>query len=1184
MARIFAIVFAFAISLHAQGERSAIGGTVTDPSGSAIPNASVIATHVETNIETRATTTDAGVYRMPYMSLGTYRITASASGFKTAAIQNVTLRVAQTLNIDVTLELGQVTEQVTVSAEAAQLDSSSAEIGRYVTNAEFDTWPLPVSDGHRQLQSFIFRSLPGATGNEFQGSINGGQYYSHEILIEGLPLGRMDLQGGSNNEFSPSAEAVSEFKLQTGTMSAQYGGGQTSVANFAIKSGTNDLHGTVFSYVQNDVLRANSASNNANGRPRPPYKEFNGGYSVGGPVYLPKIYNGRNRTFFFHNFEWDRRRDFTSGTTFATLPTVEMKRGDFSRLFDPAYVGRTAAGTVIGTDPLGRAIRAGQIYDPATTRLVDGVTVRDPFPGNIIPQSRFSPVSQKILEVGIDNPLTDTLLQNMPTLASGQPVFDERISGYKVDHHLNEKLRLSAFYNHHYRNRNNSPGDRWGNPPGLPTGVYQKQYTPGRLARAAFDWTISPTVLNHIAIGYNRFGNTNQSVFVDEDWPAKLGMKNVPGTHFPALIFTGQQHLGGRIGANDGSNRGRLGSANAGASYHGSTVIADDMTIIRGAHNFRTGFELRKYYYNDRSRGTESGRYEFNSLQTQFPGFTGCSTCADNTGHAFASFLLGAASASNRNVVASFFGWRSSTPAFYFQDDWKLTRKLTLNLGLRWEIVGPLNEVAGRMSGLDPKAPNPGAGNRPGALVFVDDFGRKSFHDRYWKQFSPRVGFAHATTHWLVVRGGYGINNTPLISNGFGFPGTLGFNGSINVNTSTVSLQFPQDPVYYLHNAYPNFAGVLPNKNPALANGTTIDYVAPDSNRLPYVQNWNLGFQVQLPSAIVFEAAYIGNKGTRLLSPRLDNMNQNPVDVLRFGDALIQRAADRPDVVALPYPGFSGTVAQALRPFPQFLDVNQRFSNFGSSLYNSLQLTLTRHFSRSFGMLVAYTFSKALATTDDPGVESLALPQDVYNRGLSRSTAIYNVPQYLKLTWIYELPIGSSRAVDLGKVGNALVGGWRLTGIHNYRSGNALGISDSGISTNALFSPTIRPDWVTGVPTVIDTGQPVNFGRAGAAYLNPAAFARVPRTSNNVPLRLGTAPRVLPNVRGPHQFSEDLGLEKKFRFTEQMDIEVRADFINAFNRSGRGDPVTDVTSPLFGQITGFQRGPRNIQLGARFTF
>jgi hypothetical protein len=1169
MKRLLALT-AFAGLLFGQGERGAFNGTVTDRSGAAVPRANVTAVQIETNIETKATTTDTGVYRMPYLPLGTYRFTASAPGFRTDVAENVILRVAQTVTVDFKLEVGQVNEQVTVSADSAHLESSTAEIGNYVTKSEFDTWPIPVSDGQRQIQSFFFKSLPGTTGGEFQGSINGGQFYSHEILIEGMPLGRMDLQGGSNNEFSPSADAVGEFKLQTGSISAQYGGGQTSVANFAIKSGTNELHGAVFSYVQNDALRANSASNNALGRAKPPFKLFNWGYAVGGPVYIPKVYNGKNKTFFFTNFESTRQRDFTS-TSLGNLPTVAFKKGDFSKLFDPVFTGRSVAGTSVGTDALGRPVVAGQIYDPATTRIENGAVVRDPFPGNIIPQARWSPVSKKILDVGITDPINGNMLRNIPTLSSCCPVFDERIYAFKGDHLFNSAHRLSAYYNQTFRQRNNSPGGRWGNPPGLPTDVYQLQATPGRLARVAEDWTVSPRVLNHFAIGYNRFGNLNQSVFIDQDWPSKIGLQNVPQTTFPTLTFSGQSYLGGGIGAG-----GRLGSGNAGGSWNGSTIIQEDLTIIRGSHNFRMGYEQRDYYYNTQNRSS-SGTFAFSPTQTQLPGFV------DNTGHAFASFLLGAVSTTSRAINPSNFGHRSHTPGFYFQDDWKATRKLTFNLGIRWEIVGPLYEVAARMSGLDPNKPNPGAGNIPGALVFVDDLHRNSFQDRNWKQFSPRFGFAYAANSKMVIRGGYGINNTPLISNGFGFPGTFGYNGTVSLTSATVPLQFPQDPVFYLQDRYPDFPGTLPNKNPALANGQGTNYIARDSNRLPYVQNYSLGFQFQLPASTVLETNYVGNKGTRLLAPGLDTLNQLPVADLKFGDKLIEQLSNNPGLVPSPYPGFNGTVAQALRPFPQYTGISQKWPNFGTSLYNSLQVTVTRHFTNGLAVLVAYTFSKAIDTVDDPGVDGGISSQDVYNRKLERSVASFNTPQFLKVTWIYELPVGPGKLVNISGVAGKIIGGWTLTGIHNYRSGDALAISTSGL-TNPLFSGNIRPDLIVGVPIVIDTGKSVTFGAAGTPYLNPAAFAQVPRTSQNIPLRLGTAPRFLPNVRGPHHFNEDFGLMKKFLIREKMDAQIRADFINAFNRSGRGNPDTDITSPLFGMITGFQNGGRSIQLEARFTF
>jgi Carboxypeptidase regulatory-like domain len=1173
----------------AQGERGTFNGIVTDPTGAVVPNAEVIALNKETNVETRTMTTDAGVYRLPYLPTGTYKISVRASGFQTAVADGITLRVAQTLTVDIKLQAGQVSDTVTVSASTPLIESSTAEIGRYVTKQEFDTWPVAVGDGHRQIQTFIFSSLPGSVGDTFQGSINGGQYYAHEILIEGIPLGRFDLQGGSNNEFSPSADAVSEFKLQTGTMGAQYGGGQTSVANFAIRSGTNELHGTGFTYIQNEILRANSFSNKSFGRdssgneirPRAPYKLLNYGFGLGGPVILPKKlfgplgYNGRNKTFFFTNMEVTRVRDFVS-TEFTTLPTADFKRGDFSKLLDPAFTGNPLSGRQVGVDALNRPVIFGQLYDPRTASQVGDKWVLNPFPGNIIPQSAWSAVSRNILNLApITDPITDRMQLNYPALATCCPVFDQRIYAAKVDHQFTEKHRVSAYYNHTYRLRNNSPNWRWGEPPNTPTGVYQLQYTPGRMVRIAYDWTISPNVINHAAIGYNRFGNLNQSVFIDQDWPAKIGLQNVDQTHFPVLRFGGTPFQGGGIGARDTAGIGRLGSESAGGSYNGSTIFMNDLTIVRGSHNFKTGFELRKYYRNLRNR-SGSGDFNFSPVQTGLPGFAG------STGHSFASFLLGAVNEADRDIAVVNFGYRVTQPGFYFMDDWKITQKLTLNLGLRWEIIGGYNEVAGRESGIDLNKPNPGAGNLPGALVFADEMGRKGFQDTYYYMISPRVGFAYAVNKKLVVRGGYGINNTPFVTNGFSGPGTFGYNGNIAVNSTTMALLYPQAPVMYLHDPFPSFSETLPNRNPALANNQNIVYIAPDSNRVAYVQNYSLGFQYLLPAALVMEVSYIGNKGTRLEAGGLDNLNQLPLSALTYGDNLIENLSANPGLVPLPYPGFSGTVAQALRPFPQYGNITQVFANFGTSNYNSLQVQVTRRLTSGLAIMGAYTWAKAITMGSDSAID-MANSQDVYQRNLERSITRFSMPHIFKLTWILDLPIGKGRRWNPGGVLGHIIGGWTLTGIHNYRSGDPLSISASGPRT-VLFNGTVRPDWISGVPVIVNSDADVKTNGSGQSYLNGAAFARVPVTDDNVPLRLGTAPLRLPGIFGPGVYSEDFGLKKSFSFTEASRLEFRLDMFNAFNRAGRGNPVTDISNSQFGKITSPRFGPRNMQFEARIVF
>ncbi|MCC6538275.1 MAG: TonB-dependent receptor [Bryobacterales bacterium] len=1157
------------LALFAQGERGTFNGTVSDPSNAVIGGATVKAVNTATNIETSVTTTDAGVFRMPYLLPGTYKISVSAPGFKGAVRENVILSVAQTLTVDFRLEVGQITDSVTVSSEPPLLETGTAEIGSYVTKKEFDTWPITVGDGRRQIQQFIFSSLPGTTGGTFQGGINGGQTYSHEILVDGIALGRWDLQGGSNNEFSPSAETVSQFKLQTGTVGSEYTGGQTAVANFATKSGGNDVHGSGYWYVQNDALRANGWGNNAARVKRQPFKQHNYGYSIGGPVYLPKVYNGKNRTFFFHNVEKTRVRDFRS-TTFTQLPTPDFKQGNFARLLNPAFTGNAGSGTMVGTDAAGRSVQFGAIYDPNTTRTVNGTAVRDIFPGNIVPRSRFSPVASKILELApIDDPLLDQMLNNMPSLGTCCPFFDETMLLVRIDHQFSQNHRAFASYNRNFRERNNSPGGRWGVPPGSPTNVYQLQNTPGTMVRVSYDWTVNPTILNHLAVGYNRFGNLNESVYVDQDWPSKIGMQNVPGTHFPRLTFSGQPYQGANIGA------GGLGSASRGGSYNGSTIVTDNLTMIRSRHNFKMGFEIRKYYQNSRTK-SGSGDFNFSNIQTELPGFR------NQTGHSFASFLLGAANTISRTVESSNFGGRVQQTGIYFGDDFKVNKKLTLNLGLRWEIIGGMYEVAGRMSNIG-FVPNPGAGGIPGALVWADDLGRKGFQDTYWKMISPKFGFAYALNDKMVMRGGYGINNSPPGTNFAGFGGTAGYNAGIARNSGNTQLAFASDPVFYLQDRFPDLTTPLPNKNPALQNGQGVTYIPRDSSRVPYTQNWNFGIQFQLPASSVLELNYIGNKGTRLAARGLDNLNQLPVSALSRGDQLIQPWNAASGVPA-PFAGFAGTIGQALRPFPQYTGLGQYQAYFGTSLYNGLQATYTRHFRNGFSILGAYTWSKTLGFADS--VFDAEGAQDVNNRGLERAISAFNFPHYAKLTWIYELPIGNSAFLRVPGLAGRILGGWQLTGNHQFRSGAPLGISSSSISS-PIFNGTVRPDLVLGQTIVSNPNAQKMFGGNGPdVYLNRAAFAEQPKTGNNVVSRLGTAPPLLPNIRGPHFVGEDLGISKAFKIDPEgvRSVELRGTFINPFNRVGRGNPVTNLADPNFGKILGAQQGGRNIEIALRLTF
>lgn len=1152
----------------AQGQLGTINGTVTDASGGAIPGATVIATQTATGVQTKTTTTGAGVYRLISLSPGTYSIAVSKAGFRTSVQGGVDLHVAETLAANFTLQVGATVQTVTVTSQAVDISPGA---GNYVSNKEMKSWPILVdSDGNREIQSFIFQSLPGTEGGVFDGSINGGQAYSHEILIDGITLGRYDLTGGSNNEDTPTFDSISQFKLQTGSMDARYDGGQTSVANFDVRTGTNGLHGEGYGFVQNEALNANGYNNNALGVKKAPNRIINYGGDIGGPIVIPHVINGRNKAFWFLAID-HTTINHLGFKGFTTLPAGPFLQGDFSALLNPAYTGNPLSGTQVGTDALGRPVIFGQIYNPTTTRYVVGpngpVEVRDPFAGNIVPTADWSKVAQNYVKL-LPNPEFDRLFRNMPILASGQPHFHKNIWTTKEAYNFSENNRATVMFNWERRLRNNTARRGWSNPPGNPLDHWDLQDTPSRIVRFSDDWTITPSLLNHFAYGYNRFGNINNSVFANQDWASKLGVQNTSPATVPQVTFSGPAVLGGSIES--------LGSNFFGLYYVGSSVFQDQLTTIHNTHQIEFGFDARLYYWNNRN-GTGSGNFSFSPIQTQLTSFNG------DTGNAFASFLLGQVASANNSIVVANTGYRQQEFSFYGADNWKVTHNLALDLGIRWTIVPGQNEVFGRMTNMDPDLPNPGAGGRLGALVFGHP-GLRTFESIYYGQIEPRVGFSYLMKRKIVIRGGYGVNHMAQVAN-FTTPWDFGYNGSIQVNRSNTPLPFPDAAVLALDNPFPSFRGTLPNTNPAGANGLGANYMAPESGKPDFIQNFNLGVEYLLGNNSTLDVGYVGNVGQRLLSYGFDNLNQQSLSALQYGDALFDPLALHPGLVPLPYAGFNGTVAQALAPYPQYSGVSYYNPFFGWSDYNSLQVQFRKHFSSGFSILASYTWSKALANVTDV-LDSIA-PQNVGDRRAERAVSDFNDPQNLKLSWYYTLPFGPGQRFKVTGLLGKVVGGWNISGIQNYHSGDVLGISWANF--NNPLNNNFYPDRVAGQPVIIHGNAPVNFGGASSTmprYLNPAAFADVPTTPGGVPLRLGTAARHEPNSRGPAWATEDFSIYKDIHFSksEARYFEVRGDFQNAFNRTGRADPDQGIDDPTFGEITGVQQGPRQIQIALQIFF
>jgi hypothetical protein len=1229
----------------AQGTRGALTGSVTDPTGALVPEATITITEISTGVTMKVASSSAGYYRTP-VPPGTYRLEAKKEGFKTDVADNIVVPVAQVVTIDFTLEVGSVTESVTVTSEAPLLTPSTAELSNNISPQEFATLPISLDDGGRQLMTFIFSSLPGTTGDSWANSINGGQWFTADIQIEGVAVARYDLQG-SISEATPSADVASEFKVQMSSYSAEYGATAGGIANFGMKSGTNELHGSVYEYVANPVF--NATSWNINKLPegnvakvKTPTRENNFGFVIGGPIR-------KNKTFFFFNYEGDRRRS-GSPSSYGTVPTTSMLQGDFSQwLWNQT-----------GTDALNRPIYYYEIYDPTSSRLVadgtqDPVTLRwnnsgsdaiirdgfgfDPLTGlpgpsaNVIPSSYFSVASEKLLPK-FPTPINDQLGNNQ-VRHSGAPLLDINKWSLKLDHVINDKHKVSGFWTYSARWRIFGSSNYWLPVPDYPINPLKIQRIPFRLLRFSEDWTINDHSLNHFAFGYNRFGNVNGEPSADPaGWlPSDLGISGTPNQKIPSLAFSSRTPPAGHPARAYKNMLTPLGAPQSSIGFNAneSYIFQDTLSYLRGKHSFKFGVEYRRYRMNERTQA-EGMSFTFSYVDTAIP------AQSTRTGHPFASFLLGAVDTGSRGISPTTFGYRQGLFSLYAQDDWKVTSKLTVNYGLRWELPTPQHEAYSRLSGLDPTLANPGADDYLGALTFLGNCtgcnGRSTFQEYYYRQFAPRLGFAFSATPKLVVRGGWGISYHPPIINGWR-TGAAGFNSSVAYGNRSLyprplnnSSQMPAifwtelsggTPDAATHPAWswytgnnrlgvPPFLGTLPDLSPDGMNYQTVDY-HPSSLAQPYVQNWNFGFQYQLPANILVEADYAGSKGTRLMSFEWGDTgktNQAPTKYMGLNafdtadddpifDLDMDTALDTPDVAAelanfgitgKPFPSFSGSVAQALGPWPQYWSVNNTFPNYGNSTYHSLQTTVRKRAGQGLNFIAAYTWSRTLTSSDSAiGYYSYYL-QDYYNRRAEKSIAAFDYTHNFKLTWIYDLPFGRGKKwLNSSGPLDKVLGGWRVTGIHNYRVGDPLQIVNTSLAPGVDGSWWVRGDVVAGAEQKVTWQGPID-SENGTQYLNPAAFGSPPTDPDwgYYATRWGTAPRFLPSTRGPGFQSEDVGILKDTRITERFILKFRADFFNFLNRAGRGNPDTYLDSGTFGMITGPAHGPRNIMLSLRLDF
>ncbi len=1038
------LVVTVSLTASAQTNRATITGVVSDQSGAIIANATVRAVHLETNTAVSTTATETGNYTMPLLAIGHYRVSTEAAGFKVATRDGVSLEAGATVRLDFRMDLGAVTESVEVSGKAVALEADTTRMATNLTNKLVDDMPLVVSGSVRNILNLATIVPEFKVANNYR--IGGGQGGTADLLMDGATEVSSSI-GYTNGRVPLSSmpvDAIAEFTVLTTGTKAEYGRSMGMIS-YVSKSGSNQLHGNAYEFLRNDITDARGFF----AQSTPILRQSDYGATFGGPVVLPKIYNGRNRTFFFLSYEGFRNRA-GGQPAFLTIPLPAMYNGDFSGWIRN---GKMAA-----------------IYDPSSTRLNpngSGGYVRDPFPGNQIPLSSFSQVARNYIALR-----PASMVPNLPGpvnnyfTATGSQVNPLDKGTARFDHHLGAKDRLSFLFL-----RGKLSQDFNQQPPGLPrpfngfVGLYYWSTS----NRFSWDRTITPRVVNSFHASYQRESGdsaTLNSQNPGDAWNSKLGIKNTPGPDqaLPQLTFSTYSQWSGN---NWGADRGR------------ALNIADDLTFIVGRHTFKGGY----FYSRDTWYGTgqhrPNGDFDFSYLATAIP-----ADQSQNTGNAFASFLLGYP---NRVGMETPRVNKQTWPYMggYFQDDWKVNSRLTINAGLRYEYTFVVQGGAilglkawqdldagtvGGFSNFSPNTPNPAAGGIPGALVWSGSLpghiGDAALFDGYKKAFGPRLGFAYQLGSATVLRVSGGRFFGPVKASG----GSTHFEALIlNTNWTSNDLNVVDFPTL-LDKGLPAWQPP-PYLDPSYSNNQTAGFwQRSDSGRPPDFSSWSLDLQRQMAGNVIVSAAYTGTKGSHLSSSILNLDQIDPKYIGIYGITLLRSNINSPAAraanIPIPYPGFNSTVQRALSPYPQYQDVatagaaNSVGERAGSSTYHALILKADKRYSSGITLLGSYVFSKMFSNADSTTVSDRNV-MDQYNRGLEKALSGDDQTHMARVAFSYDLPAGKGKPLALAGIVNTLLGDWGLAGSCIYESGTPMTVSPgvSPIGTNNRVFVTSYDNW-----------------------------------------------------------------------------------------------------------------------------
>ncbi len=1126
-------------SVSAQTDRGTIEGFVTDFNRGIVANALVEITHLETRDVLRLRTNELGRYMGPNLSIGTYQVRVQAEGFQTAVQGRVELEAQASVRLDFSLEIGSVRQSIVVEGQAPLVDASNPTISSTLTAAQVADLPVINIGAKRNIGQWL-QFLPGVNNSSTWGArVNGANAGNSEVFLDGAPASQGNVRGGIQ-ETGPDVATVSEFSVVTNSFNAEYGRTGAWFTNIVIKSGTDHLHGSLYDNFANDALNARSFFQAQKSEVR----QNDSGMTLGGPVRIPRLYDGRNRTFFFFGQEVFFYRQ-QGGTGLATVPTLSFRGGNFSGL-------SSGSGALI------------PVFDPATTAGDgNGGFVRAQFPGNVIPVSRISPISERMVAFMLPPDIGARQESNFHL--RNARVSDTRVTTAKVDHSLTSNQRISVTAAFQTR-----PSEwtvqGWGLLSPI-DGTESPKNVQSFDARINHDWILRPNLLNHLVIGGDGMENQAITSTLGQSWDAKLGIEGLPADPgmFPNVTFSGgtASPLG-------------LGGTNFSRNVSSRLSLNDNLTWILGRHTVKLGLNLIRERYADLEGGSAAGVFGFSNLTTSQPD----SKNFTQWGSSFASFLLGDVNNTSTTTISDL-GWRINYQAAFAQDEWRANSRLTLSYGLRFERYPGVYEEHDRATSFDRGVANPAAGDVPGALTFAGTgpgrIGRKAFANA-WSGVAPRLGVAYQVAPRTVIRASGGIffapGATPRID-ATGFSATPSFSSPDGFS-----------PVYNWGNPWPQNWAHPPYLNASLANGQTVSALMPDSARAPQVATWTFTLQKQFAHDFAIEAGYVGSTSSHLeiggsLASYLDVLNPAYLFLGNLLNQPIDSAAARTAGYSAPFSGFTAlpqhTVGQALRPYPQYASVTMPYSPEGISRYNALQLKATKRYSESLLLLAFYTRSKLMTNDDFAPIDLGEGPgniQNPLNRAGEYSVSQDDYPNTFGVSFSYALPFGTGkRLLARRRAIGALISDWQVAGSVQRQSGQPLSIT-AGTALAQFGFPVVRANYVYGQKVYL---QSSNFDPARNPYLNPSAFSS-PGT-----FQFGNTGRVLNWVRGPMMASEALSIQRKIALTESLRAVLRVDATNPFNLVRWTNPNTNISDANFGAVTAAQPG-RVVQLSLELSF